>query len=259
VFESIGADLAEVSRSLSLPHVTLIPLSALDGDMVVERGARLEWYEGPTLLDALESAQTGAASPHLRFPVQLVSHARFGGRHELRGYLGRVESGTIRVGDAVVASPEGLEARVADIVTLEGSLEAASAGRSITVVLDRQLDVARGDILSHRHDAPRALRRFGARLVWMDRDPLVVGGRYWLKHGARTIRATVEALSSRLDLATLQPAASDTLGFNDIGTVRIAAARALAADAHASNRATGGFILIDEATNHTVAAGMIDG
>jgi len=259
VFESIAADLAEVTRSLGLAHVTLVPLSALEGDMVVERGNRLGWYEGPTLLDVLEGAPAVRPASDLRLPVQLVSRARFGARQEHRGYLGRIESGTLRAGETVVAWPQGQEARVTEIVTLEGTIDAAGPGRSVTVVLDRQVDIARGDILTHANEAPRALRRFGARVVWMDRDALTVGQRYWLKHGTRTVRATVESLDSRLDLDMLQPVRAQSLEFNDIGAVRIAAASPIAADAYASNRATGSFILIDEATHHTVAAGMIDG
>ena len=259
VFESIAADLAEIARSLALSHVTLVPLSALEGDMVVERGSRLDWYEGPTLLDVLESAPAGQPAAHLRFPVQLVSRARFGGRDELRGYLGRIESGTLRAGDTVVAWPEGHEARVTEIVTLDGCLEVAGAGRSVTIVLDRQVDIARGDIITHATEVPRVLRRFAARVVWMDRDALTAGRRYWLKHGTQTVRATVESLESRLDLDTMQPANAHSIEFNDIGAVRIAVARPIAADPYATNRATGSFILIDEATHHTVAAGMIDG
>jgi sulfate adenylyltransferase subunit 1 len=260
VFETIAADVAEISHSLALPHVSVIPVSALEGDMVVERGEHLGWYEGPTLLDVLEAAPAGQPASQLRFPVQLVSRARFGDRLEHRGYLGRIESGTLRTGDTVVSWPGGHEARVTDIVTVDGTLAVAGAGRSVTVVLDRQVDIARGDILTHAHDAPQVLRRFGARLVWLDREPLVIGARYWLKHGTQTIRATVESLQSRLDLATLQPDAGATsLAFNDIGTVRIAGGRAIAADPYPVNRATGSFILIDETSNHTVAAGMIDG
>ncbi len=260
VFENIAADFAEISRSLGLAGVSLIPMSALEGDMVVNRGERLGWYEGPTLLDALESAPTNRPSTHLRLPVQLVSRARFGERQEHRGYLGRIESGALVVGDTVVAWPQGLEARVANIVTLDGSHSAATAGQSVTVVLDRQVDVARGDIITHAHDAPQVLRRFDARLVWLDREPLAIGRRYWLKHGTQSIRATIESLHSRLDLSTLQPDESAaSLDFNDLGTVRIAAARPIAADPYSANRATGSFILIDEASHHTVAAGMITG
>ncbi len=258
VFEEIAADFAGVAQSLGLRDITVIPVSALEGDMVVHRGDRLNWYEGPTLLEVLESADAGQPSAELRFPVQLVSRARFGNRQGHRGYQGRVESGTIAVGDTVVAWPYGFEARVSDLVTLDGTLARAGAGRSLTVVLDRQVDMARGDLLSHANDAPKIARRFGARLTWLDRDPLSKGRRYWLKQGTQTVRATIEALESRLDLATLLPdAAAETLAFNDIGTVRIAVGRALIADRYEENRATGSFILIDEATNHTVAGGMI--
>ncbi|HUP98110.1 MAG TPA: GTP-binding protein [Usitatibacter sp.] len=258
VFEAIAADFAEVARSLGLSDARAIPVSALEGDMVVHRKDRLGWYEGPTLLDVLESAAAGQPSAELRLPIQLVSRARFGGRHEHRGYLGRIESGRIAIGDTVVAWPYGVESRVTDLVTLDGTLARAGAGHSLTVVLDRQVDVARGDLLSHAFDPPQLARRFGARLTWLDREPLVQGRRYLLKHTTQTVRATIESLDSRLDLETLQPdAAADTLAFNDLGTVRIAVARALIADNYAANRATGSFILVDEATNHTVAAGMI--
>ena len=257
-FEAIAADFADIGRSLGLRDVSVIPISALQGDMVVHRGERLGWYTGPTLLEVLETAHSGQPSAELRFPVQIVSRSRFGGRQEHRGYLGRVESGEIAIGDTVVAWPYGIEARVSDLVTLDGSLDRAGAGRSLTVVLDRQVDVARGDLLSHVNDPPTVARRFAARLTWLDRDPLSTGRRYWLKHGTQTVRATIERLESRLDLATLLPdSAAETLAFNDLGTVRIAVGRAIIADRYADNRATGSFILIDEATNHTVAAGMI--
>jgi sulfate adenylyltransferase subunit 1 (EFTu-like GTPase family) len=190
--------------------------------------------------------------------VQLVSRSRFGHRNEQRGYLGRVASGTIAVGDTVIAWPNHLEARVAEIITLDGTLEAAVPGRSITVVLDRQVDVARGELLSHATDRPALARRFAARLAWLDREPLALGRRYALKHATRTVRATVEKLESRVDLATLGPdIGGGSLGFNDLGTVHIAAAPVLVADPYSINRATGSFILVDEATNHTVAGGMI--
>ncbi|HEY2627949.1 MAG TPA: GTP-binding protein [Usitatibacter sp.] len=258
VYEEIGADFASISHSLGLANVSLIPMSALEGDMVVRRGDHLEWYEGPTLLEVLEGAETSQSAAHLRLPVQLVSRARFGSRGEHRGYLGRIESGTLRAGDIVVATPGGHEARVGEIVTLDGTLQAAGAGQSVTLVLDRQVDIARGDVISHVANAPYAARRFDARLTWLDRDPLVRGRRYWLKHGTRTVRASIEELHSRLDLETLRPDhAADTLAFNDIGTVRIGVAQAIAADRYADNRATGSFILVDEATNQTVAGGMI--
>ena len=258
VFFRIAAEFAGIARTLALPNVTAIPLSALQGDMVVERGDRLGWYTGPTLLALLESAPAAVASRELRFPVQLVARTRFGRQQELRGYMGRVESGSIAVGDVVAAWPQGHTAEVEQIITLDGTLQRAMAGQSVTVVLDRQIDVARGDLLSHVHDAPSVSRRFTARLAWMDSEPLARQRRYWLKHGTRTVRATIESLDSRLDLASLQPDAGvQTLEFNDIGTARIAVASPLPLDRYGANRANGRFILIDEATQHTVAAGMV--
>jgi sulfate adenylyltransferase subunit 1 len=196
-------------------------------------------------------------STQLRCPVQLVSRSRFGERSGHRGYLGRVDSGTIAVGDPVAIWPHGLEARVTAIHTHGGPRDFAGAGRSVTVVLDRQVDVARGDVITHASDPPRVARRFAARLTWLDREPLSSARRYWLKHGTRTVRATVET-ESRLDLETLLPdTAAERLEFNDLGRVRVAVAHPLVADRFADNRAGGSFILIDEATHHTVGAGMI--
>ena len=257
-FEEIVADFVEVAASLGLPDITAIPMSALEGDMVVRRGERLDWYEGATLLEVLERARVERPASGLRFPVQLVARSRFGTRSEHRGFLGRVESGRIAVGDAVVVWPGRLEARVADIVTLDGTLAAAGPGRSITVVLDRQIDVARGDVISHPRNHPSIARHIGARLAWLDREPLQIGGRYLLKHTTRMVRATIETLESRLDLATLQPDVSaDVLKFNDLGAVRISLSPALIVDRYSENRSTGSFILVDEVTNRTVAAGIV--
>ena len=267
-FEAIAAEFADVARSLGLAKVTTIPISALEGDMVVDRGGKLGWYEGPTLLEALESASSVEPSTALRFPVQLVSRSRFGphrGRdragtfEEFRGYLGRVETGSVSAGDTVVAWPAGLEAKVDQIITLDGAIQRAGPAQSVTLVLDRQIDVSRGDVLSHRVDAPVAARRFTARLAWLDRDALSTSRRYWLKSGTRTVRATVDVVLHRLDLATL---AADTgaseLAFNDLGLARISTAAPIVADPYRANRHTGSFILIDDATHHTVAGGMIE-
>ena len=162
VFEQVSADFAAIARSLGLAGITVIPVSALQGDMVVHRGDRLGWYAGPTLLEVLEGAASGQASAQLRFPVQLVSRSRFGSRHEQRGYLGRVESGEIAVGDAVTAWPYGVEARVADLVTLDGSVERATSGQSVTVVLDRQV-TSRAATCSPTPRTRRASRGASAR------------------------------------------------------------------------------------------------
>ena len=257
VFEGIAAEFADIAGALDLDDVTAVPISALEGDMVVRRGGRLDWYLGPTLLDVLEAAPSGEPSPQLRFPVQLVARSRFGPRQELRGYLGRVDSGRVEVGDIVAAWPQGQTARVSQIITLDGAPRVATAGQSVTLVLDRQVDIPRGDLITHVEDAPHIARRFTARLAWMDAEPPSRDRRYWLKHGTQAVRATIESLESKLDLATLQPAPTSSLEFNDLGTVRIAAARPLPLDRYEDNRANGRFILIDEATNHTVAGGLV--
>ena len=258
-YESIAADFAEVARSLGLAKVTTIPISALKGDMVVDRGDNLDWYEGPTLLEALESASSVEPSTALRFPVQLVSRSRFGPRADFRGYLGRVETGSVSAGDTIVAWPAGLEAKVDEIITLDGTIERAGPAQSVTLVLDRQIDVSRGDVLSHRANAPAPARQFTARLAWLDRDALSTSRRYWLKSGTRTVRATVDEVLHRLDLATLAPDTSaDELAFNDLGLARLSTAAPIVADPYRANRHTGSFILIDDASHHTVAGGMIE-
>jgi len=256
-FDAIAKSFAAAAHALGILQVTAIPMSALHGDMVVDRGERLAWYRGWTLMEALENASPAKAAPGLRFPVQRVASSRFGAARDLRGYQGRVEAGAIAVGDEIVAWPGKIAARVADLVTLEGSIPLAVAGESVTVVLDRQVDVARGDVLTHALDVPAISRRFEARLAWMDREPLSTAGRYWLKQGTRTVRATIESLHSRLDLDTLEARRSERLEFNDLGFARIATAQPLVIDRYATHRTTGAFILVDEATHHTVAAGMI--
>jgi sulfate adenylyltransferase subunit 1 len=257
-FHAIEAQFAEIARSLGVKHFTAIPVSALEGDMVVHRGTNLGWYRGPTLLEALEDAETAAPSEDLRFPVQMVSRSRFGPRKEYRGYLGRVESGIVRAGDAIRVLPANVEARVAEIWTLGGPLEWASPGQSVTLVLDRQIDVSRGDVLVHAGTKAAIGQRFAANLAWMDSEPLSTSRRYWLKQGTRSVRARIERLESALDLDTLAPHDADELAFNDLGRVRLAVGQALVLDAYAKQRATGSFILVDEASHRTVAAGMID-
>jgi sulfate adenylyltransferase subunit 1 len=260
IYEQVAADFAGVAHSVGLRRHVAIPVSALEGDMVVGRGERLAWYTGPTLLEALELADAGRSGGALRFPVQRVAQSRFGPGRDLRGFQGRVESGRLSVGDPVVAWPSRLEARVAQLVGPGGPVREARAGQSVVVVLDRQIDVARGDLISHLNRPPKVARHLDVALAWLDREPLSLSRRYLMKHTTQTVGARVERLDSRLDLATLQPdACAAALGPNDLGRARIAVARPVIADPYAANCATGSFILIDEATNHTVAGGTIGG
>ena len=238
-----------------------VPLSALEGDMVVERGARLHWYHGPTLVELLEgaSASVRAVDAPLRFPVQWVCRPSGSGT---RGYAGRIEAGRLSVGDDIVILPSGLRSRVTRIAVGEVPVAHAVAGQSVTLSLTDERDISRGDMLV-RADAPIALRSsFGATLCWLDAAALAPARTYLLLQTTRTVKACIStrADGGKLDLHTLAWNADDasTVGLNDIVRVQVRTQHALVADAYRDLRATGGFILIDEATNNTVAAGVID-
>jgi sulfate adenylyltransferase subunit 1 len=259
VFERIRAEFTGFCRDLDFAQLDFIPVSALEGDMVVERGEHLGWYSGPTLLTLLETSRAAeAAAGDFRFPVQRVALARFGPQRDLRGYQGRIASGRVAVGDRIAVLPSGLEAVVKDIVTLDGSLKIASAPQSVTLLLDTQLDISRGDLIAHADERPTVTHRLTANLAWMAKEPLDAGRRYLIKHTTQTVRAVVEGLDFRLDVNTLARETGVTpFRLNDIGRIRLKSQKPLAVDSYRANRATGSFILIDEATHQTVAAGMI--
>ena len=234
VFDSIRDSFEDLATGAEL-HA--IPLSALNGDNVVERSAETPWFTGATLLDYLEtvSVDKEVAGQPFRFPVQLVLRPN----HEFRGYAGQIASGTVRPGDRVLVSPSGRQTRVKQIVTWDGELAVAQAPMSVTLTLEEEVDVSRGDVLSATplHIA----RRLEAHIVWMDERPLDPSRVYLLKHAARTVTAELDT----------------PLNLNDIGTVTVTAARPLMFDGYEQNRTTGSFIVIDPATNATAGAGMI--
>ena len=261
VFARIRDAYAELARRLDIPRFHVLPLSALEGDNVVHASPRTPWYDGPPLLSLLEQlgvADSAAAGP-LRFPVQWV--ARHGGDRpdDFRGYAGRVASGTLRPGDEIVVQPSGVTARVQDVLVFDRSVAAAVAGDSVTVVLDRDVDVSRGDVLSHADAPARVARAFEAELCWLDAQALNPARRYLLKHGTRLTSAKVREVLSQRDIHELQEVANatGTLAMNDIGRVTLVTREALALDSYADAPATGAFILIDEATHQTAAAGMV--
>ena len=258
-FAAITADFAALNDRLGVPDVVAIPMSALLGDNIVDRSARLPWYDGPALLEHLEGVEVAqdAALDGARFPVQYVIRDQ---ATDYRGYAGQVAGGVLRVGDEVTVLPGGRVTTVAGIDVFGGGVLAAPAGQSVTVRLADDVDVARGDLLvAGSADAlPTASRELEAAVCWMAEAPLRAGGRYALKHTTSTVRAIVDAVSDRLDVATLEAVPGPAeLALNDIGRVRLRVSRELAADPYAVNRATGAFILVDEATNETVAAGMV--
>jgi len=259
VFENIRTEFTHFCRDLAFAELDFIPVSALEGDMVVERGDKLGWYIGPTLLELLETTRAAEASAReFRFPVQRVAQTRFGNALDTRGYMGRIESGRVSVGDSIAVLPSGLTARVKDIVTLDGSLATASAPKSVTLLLDTQLDISRGDLIAHADELPTVSNHITAHLAWMSAQPLDTSRRYLIKHTTQTVRAAIEGIDYRLDVNTLaRETGVTTFKLNDIGRLRLKTLKPLIIDSYRANRATGSFILIDEVTNQTVAAGMI--
>jgi len=263
-FERIRRDFRAFASALGIADLRCIPISALRGDLVVERGENMKWYRGPTLLAALEQIDVADEADALpfRFPVQLV--VRPGAGTDFRGYSGRIESGVLHRGAEVLALPSGRRTVVKDIVCLDDSLPAAVSGDSVTLTLADDIDVSRGDLLAEPALPPRTVKEIEARICWLSAQPLdaraLPAARFLLKHTTRSVKARLISLDSRVDVATLERQAKPAgVAMNDIAHVALALAQPLFVDSYELNRATGSFILIDEATNQTVAAGMIDG
>jgi sulfate adenylyltransferase subunit 1 len=261
VFDRIVTDFAGVALSLRLDRFTPIPIAALSGDNVVDRSTQMDWYTGPALLEFLEELEPGKhREVPARFPVQMVLRPRTAEHPDYRGYAGRVEAGALHVGDPLVVLPSGRRSTVAGIDTPDGPLDTAAAGRSVVVRLADDVDVARGDLLAvDREPRPAALRELVATVCWLADRPLRPGDRFALRHTTRDVRAVVDAVRSRLDVATLDQADATELSLNDIGSIQLRTAEPLTVDTYATNRSTGAFLLVDEATGATVAAGMVAG
>ena len=259
VFARIQADCLAFAGKLGIEQLRFLPLSALTGDMVVERGGRLPWWRGPTLLEILEdapAAHTEGREP-FRFPVQWVCRPHDEQHHDFRGFAGRVESGRVTVGDEVQVLPSGRTSRVKAIWLGEASLREAGAEQSVLLQLEDEVDVSRGDLLAHPGQGPTPTRAVDAVLCWLSERPLSPARRYLLRHTTRESRAQLGGIAWRLDLGALEQVPAETLAMNDIGRVTWRLAQPVAADPYTSNRATGAFIVIDEASNDTVGAGMI--
>jgi len=261
VFDRIVTDFAGVALSLRLDRFTPIPIAALSGDNVVDRSTQMDWYTGPALLEFLEELEPGKhGEVPARFPVQMVLRPRTAEHPDYRGYAGRVEAGALHVGDPLVVLPSGRRSTVAGIDTPDGPLDTAAAGRSVVVRLADDVDVARGDLLAvDREPRPAALRELVATVCWLSDRPLRPGDRFALRHTTRDVRAVVDAVRSRLDVATLDQADATELSLNDIGSIQLRTAEPLTVDTYATNRSTGAFLLVDEASGATVAAGMVAG
>lgn len=255
VFERIRDEFDTHLRRLGIQDAYFIPISALEGDNVIARSPRMPWYRGDSLLEHLENAPIADARIEgpLRFPVQYV--VRPDG--SFRGYAGQIMSGIIRRGDSVMALPSGRTSRVKSIVTWDGKLAEAFAPMPVTICLEDELDVSRGDMLVHTGRMPHVSRHFEAAVVWMNEQPLRLDRPYIIKHTTQQLAATITAVSNRVDVNTLEETSTDRLEMNEIGRISIETARPLFFDAYASDRATGRLIIIDPISNATVAAGMI--
>ncbi|MBV8118627.1 MAG: sulfate adenylyltransferase subunit CysN [Alphaproteobacteria bacterium] len=254
-FVEIAANFSQFASSLDAPEASAIPLSALMGDNVTRRSDRMPWYQGPTLLEHLETIQItrGGDKQPLRFPVQWVNRPN----GEFRGFSGTVVSGSIAPGDLVLVAGSGRSTRVREIVTFDGLIERAEAGAAVTLRLADEIDIARGDLLADPRDPPEFVDQFAAHVIWMSEHRMVPGRSYLLKIGTRTVPATITALKHRVDVGTLAHLADKSLALNDIGFCNLSTAAPVAFDPYIQNRDTGGFILIDRLTNETAGAGMI--
>jgi sulfate adenylyltransferase large subunit len=260
VFRAIERDFASVLDRIASDtgtpvEVAFVPVSALVGDNIVHRSTAMSWYDGPSLLDLLESlpASDRTHTAPFRFPVQRVLRPD----HTFRGFAGQIASGTVRLGDAITVLPSGRTARVERIVTWDGDLSEAHSPLSVTLVLDRELDISRGDLIVGSDQPAIVSKNLQASLVWMDQRPLDLGRRYLLKHSSRIVPAFVTAIEHRANISTLTHEPADTLEMNGIGRVHLSLLQPIAVDLYINNRVTGAFILIDPATNSTIAAGMI--
>jgi sulfate adenylyltransferase large subunit len=256
-FDEIARELSDLGAQLAIDDACVIPISALKGDNVVDRTDAMPWYDGPTLLEHLETIElTGDRDEeHRRFPVQWVVRPMAEEHHDYRGYAGQVAGGEWRAGDEVVVLPSGARSTVAAVDGADGE---AIPGQSVTIRLEDDVDVSRGDMLADPERPPVVARELVARVCWMSERPVEDRARLLVKHTTRTVAARIEEVLSVVDIRTLADRPSPgRLELNDLGVVRFRLAEPLAVDPYAVNRATGAFILIDEASNETVGAGMV--
>lgn len=262
VYEQIKDEFTNFAAKLDIPDLTVLPISALQGDNVVTRSANMPWFDGPSLLHHLENVHI-ASDRNLvdaRFPVQYVIRPHQDRHHDFRGYAGQVAGGIFKPGDEVMVLPSGLTTRIASIETKDGPVDEAFAPMSVVIRLEDELDVSRGDMICRVHNQPEVTQDVEAMVCWMTERPLVAGQKLAVKHTTRTTRALVKRLNYRVDVNSLhRDEQADSLTLNQIGRVRLRTTTPILADEYRRNRLTGGFILVDEATNVTVGAGMIIG
>jgi bifunctional enzyme CysN/CysC len=257
VFEQIKADYLKFAEAINLNPTTLafVPMSALKGDNVVNRSEQSPWYSGQTLMEILETVEVAADRnfDDLRFPVQYVNRPNL----NFRGFAGTLASGIVHKGDEVVVLPSGKSSRVKSIVTFEGELEHAGPGQAVTLTMEDEIDISRGDLLVHADNVPTVSDSFEAMLVWMAEEPMLPGKKYDIKRATSYVQGSIASIVHKVDVNTLDEGPASALQLNEIGKVKVSLDSAIALDGYDSNRTTGAFIIIDRLTNGTVGAGMI--
>jgi bifunctional enzyme CysN/CysC len=260
VYEGIRDEFEQFATRLNVHDLRVIPVSALHGDNMVTRSEHTPWYDGPTLLHHLENLYVASDRNliDVRFPVQFVVRPKSTEHHDYRGYAGQVAGGVLKAGDDVMVLPSGLTSKIASVETADGPVEEAFPPMSVTVTLEDDIDVSRGDMICRPHNMPTVAQDVEAMVCWMTDEPLVAGQKFAIKHTTRMARAMVKDVRYKLDVNTLhRDESASELGLNDIGRLKLRTTQPLLCDPYGRNRTTGAFILIDERTNRTVAAGMI--
>ncbi len=259
-FESIVKEFEGFASGLDIKSIIPIPISALAGDNVVERGQNMPWYKGETLMGVLENIEIDhdINLEDFRFPVQWICRPQTGEWHDFRGYMGRIESGSIRVGDEITVLPSGKTSKIREIATYDGPLLEAMAPQSVTLRLEDELDISRGDMIVKSDNLPKLSKEFDAMLCWLSEEPLEMGKRYLIKHATKTAKILLNRIDYQVNVNTLEKEEGlDSLAMNDIAKIGFRVQQPLASDSYRHNRSTGSFIVIDEVTNNTVAAGMM--
>ena len=258
-FNSICAEYRSFAAQLGVHELTCIPMSALNGDMVVERGENLSWYKGESLLNLLDNIviDYDINTTDFRYPVQWICRPQTNEYHDFRGYMGRIESGDVAVGDEITILPSGHVTKVKDIVTYDGNLQRACAPQSVALTLVDEIDISRGDMFVKASSMPQVRKEFIAMLCWLSESPLDLSRKYIIKHTTRIMKCSFARIEYRVDVNSLERLSSEVLNMNDIACVAMAVQQPLVFDSYIKNRFTGSFIIIEEATNNTVAAGMI--
>ena len=259
-YEKVRSDFEDFSAKMAIKDVRFVPISALMGDNVVERSTNMDWYDGPTLMHILENVHIGSDQNHIdpRFPVQYVVRPMTTEYHDYRGYAGRVAGGIFRTGEEVAVLPSGFTSKIKSIDSMTGPIEEAFPPMSVTITLEDDIDISRGDMIVKVNNQPKQEQEFDVMVCWLNEKPMQVGGKYTLKHTSRDARCIIKDVKYKMNINTLQKVEDDNnIELNDIGRITVRTTLPMFIDGYRKNRNTGSLILVDEATNNTVGACMV--